>query len=285
MKKIISIAGVLLILAVMLIGGAFYIVNVDQQVVVTYLGKPVKNIKKPGLYVKIPFLQQATYFSKKILDYDADPRIVITEDKKNLLLDNYCKWRIADPLKFFQAVRTTNGAMSRLDDIIYSEIRVELGNHTLSEVIADNRAEIMKNVTKASKKKAEVYGIEIVDVRIKRADLPPENEKAVFARMVSERERIAKRYRSEGREEAKKLRAKADKEKRIILAEAYRKVQNIKGETDSKTIEIYADAYSANESFYAFNKKLEIFDSLSENNKYFLTTQSDIFELLEKGVK
>ncbi len=285
MKKIISIAVVLLILAVMLIGGAFYVVNVDQQVVVTYLGKPVKIIKEPGLYVKIPFLQKTTYFSKKILDYDADPRIVITEDKKNLLLDNYCKWYIAEPLKFYQSVRTTNGAMSRLDDIIYSEIRVELGNHTLTEVIAANRAEIMKNVTAASKKKADEYGIEIVDIRIKRADLPPENEKAVFARMVSERERIAKRYRSEGQEEAKKLRAKADKEKRIILAEAYKKVQQIKGETDAKTIKIYADAYSANESFYVFNKKLEIFNSLSENNKYFLTTQSDIFELLEKGVK
>jgi len=286
MKKIVAIIVAAVAIGVfILLGGAFYVVNVDQQAVITYLGKPVKNVTEPGLNVKIPFLQKASFFSKKILDYDADQRIVITEDKKNLVVDNYCKWRIVEPLKFFQSVRTQNGAIARLDDIIYSEIRVELGNHTLTEVIADNRAEIMENVTKASREKAKEYGIELVDIRIKRADLPPENEKAVFSRMVSERERIANRYRSEGREEAQKIRSKADKEKRVIIAKAYREVQSIKGGADAETIKIYADAYSADEEFYRFTKTLDVYDSLGENNKYFLTTNSEVLQMLEKGIK
>ena len=154
----------------------------------------------------------------------------MTKDKKNLVLDNYAKWRISDPLKFLQTVGAENGASSRLDDIIYSELRVELGKYDLIEIVASHREQIMEKVTENSNTKALEYGIKVIDVRIKRADLPQENEKAVFERMRAERKRQANKYRSEGAEEALKITAQTDKEKVIILAEAYEKSEKIKGD-------------------------------------------------------
>jgi len=189
--------GFIIALAVVVVGlfllGAspLFTVDITQSAIVVQLGKPVRNITEPGLYVKVPFIQEVTYFDNRLLDYDSQAQDVITQDKKTLLLDNYAKWRIVDPLKVYQNFQTQRGARQRLNDIIYSELRVELGRHDLLEIVADHRADLMKIVTQRSHEKASAYGIEIQDVRIKRADLPEQNEKAVFARMQAERERQA----------------------------------------------------------------------------------------------
>ena len=196
-------------LLVMLGVSPIFIVDITQTAIVVELGKPKQNITSPGLYFKVPFIQDVTYFDKRLLDYDSSPQEVITQDKKTLFIDNFAKWHIVDPLKVFQAFQNQRNALRRLDDIIYSELRVELGRHDLPDIVSKTRSEIMAIVTQRANDKAAVYGLEIHDVRIKRADLPEQNEKAVFARMQAERERQAKQYRAEGAEEAQKIRSEA----------------------------------------------------------------------------
>lgn len=263
---------------------ATFTVQIDQSAVLTRLGKPVNEYTTPGLRFKIPFVHQVIYFSKKLIEYDSDPSEIITNDKKNLVIDNFCRWKVVDPLKFYLTVKSYAGAFNRLDDIIYSEMRNELGKHTLIEIISHNRQKIMDSVTVLTKKKAEEYGIEIYDVRIKRADLPIQNEKAVYARMKAERERIAKQYRSEGQEEAQVIRATTEKEKAIILANAYKEVEEIKGGTDAKVIDIYAKAYGKDPDFFEFYKSLGVYENvLTEGTEFFLSTNNNIFKVLESG--
>jgi membrane protease subunit HflC len=257
--------GFIIALAVAIIGLFFlgasplFTVDITQNAIVVQLGKPVRNITEPGLYVKVPFIQEVTYFDKRLLDYDSDAQDVITQDKKTLLLDNYAKWRIVDPLKVYQNFQTQRGALQRLNDIIYSELRVELGRHDLLEIVADHRAELMKIVTQRSHEKASAYGIEIQDVRIKRADLPEQNEKAVFARMQAERERQAKQYRAEGAEEAQKIRSEAEKDREIILAQAYKESEELRGAGDAKAFKVYADAYRQDAHFFEFTRTMEAY--------------------------
>ncbi|ADD67972.1 HflC protein [Denitrovibrio acetiphilus DSM 12809] len=263
---------------------ATFTVQVDQTAVLTRLGKPVAEYKTPGIRFKIPFVHQVVYFSKKLIEYDASPSEIITNDKKNLVIDNFCRWKISDPLKFYLTVKSYGEAFNRLDDIIYSEMRNELGKHTLLETVSHNRQKIMDNVTALTKLKAKEYGIEIYDVRIKRADLPVQNEKAVYARMQAERERIAKQYRSEGQEKAQVIKATTEKEKAIILANAYKEVQEIKGDTDAKVIDIYSKAYGKDPQFFEFYKSLSVYENvLTEGTQFFLSTDNNIFKVLEDG--
>ena len=247
--------GVLLVI----VSRTFYVVSETEQVVVTQLGRPVRLVQTPGLHQKAPFLQQLTYFEGRLLDYDAAPAPVITRDKKNLVVDNYAKWQIKDPLKFLQTVQNEAGAQARLDDIIYSKVREQLGLHDLAEVIATKRDPIMRAVTAGSHEAAMAYGIGVIDVRIKRADLPPENAQAVYGRMRTEREREAKRYRSEGQEEALKIRAESEKQKTIMLAEAYEQEQAIRGEGDAAAMRIYAEAFQHDPDFFTFTRTLEAY--------------------------
>lgn len=280
MKKLAA----LLILPVIFFGWVFcaFTVDTSQQAIVTRLGKPVRTIIEPGLYFKIPFMEDIAFFSKKLLDYDASESTILTRDKKNLVIDNYSRWYIKDPLKFYLTVKNELGASSRIKDIVYSEMRVELARHDLIDVINQNRQEIMANVTERAREKAKEYGIYIEDIRIKRADLPPENEKAVFERMSTERQRIATQYRSEGKEEAQKLVAKADKEKALIMAEAYRKVETTKGEADAQSIKIYADTYGKDPEFFEFYRLLEAYNAvIKPSTELYLTTDSSLFKLLK----
>ena len=206
-KQSLTIAAIAVVIGLFVLGASpLFVVDVTQTAIVVQLGAPVTNITEPGLYFKVPFIQEVTYFDKRLLDYDSEPQDVITQDKKTLLLDNFAKWRITDPLKVYQNFQSQRGALQRLHDIIYSELRVELGRHDLAEIVSTARGDLMKVVTQRSNEKASAYGIEIQDVRVKRADLPEQNEKAVFARMQAERERQAKQYRAEGAEEAQKIR-------------------------------------------------------------------------------
>ncbi|HSQ51706.1 MAG TPA: protease modulator HflC [Nitrospiraceae bacterium] len=254
------IALLMVIIGLFFLGASpLFVVDITQSAIVVQLGKPVRNITEPGLYVKMPFIQEVTYFDNRLLDYDSQAQDVITQDKKTLLLDNYAKWRIIDPLKVYQNFQTQRGARQRLNDIIYSELRVELGRHDLLEIVADHRAELMKIVTQRSHEKASAYGIEIQDVRIKRADLPEQNEKAVFARMQAERERQAKQYRAEGAEEAQKIRSEAEKDREIILAQAYKESEELRGAGDAKAFKVYADAYRQDTHFFEFTRSMEAY--------------------------
>lgn len=281
MKNILLIiVGAVLIFFIFL--NPFFIVGQTEQVVLTQLGRPIETIYEPGLYFMIPMLQETRFFDKRILDYDAAPAEILTKDKKNLLVDNYAKWRIIDPLKFMTTVKDESGAQARLDDIIYSELRIELGRHTLHEVLSETRGEIMETVTKRTNEKFMDYGIEVRDVRIKRADLPPENAKAIYGRMQAERERIAKQYRSEGQEEAIKIRAETDREKVILLAEAYREEQKIKGEGEAMAIKIYADAVQSDPEFYAFVRSLDAYKkSLKDKTTVILSPESEFLRYLK----
>ena len=280
-----------LIIALLIIGiGLFilgasplFVVDVTQTAIVVELGKPKRTVTEPGLYLKVPFIQEVTYFDKRLLDYDSDAQDVITQDKKTLLLDNYAKWRIVDPLKVYQAFHSQRGALQRLHDIIYSELRVELGRHELLEIVSSTRAELMRVVTERANEKASNYGIEIQDVRIKRADLPEQNEKAVFARMQAERERQAKQYRAEGAEEAQKIRSDAEKDKEIILAEAYKESEELRGSGDAKAFRIYADAYRQDPRFFDFTRSMEAYKkTFNDKSTFVLSPDSEFFRYLKQ---
>ncbi|MEW6543136.1 MAG: protease modulator HflC [Nitrospirota bacterium] len=275
--------GVVLILLVVLGASPFFIVDVTQTAIVVQLGKPVRTITQPGLQFKAPFIQEVTYFDKRLLDYDSSAQDVITQDKKTLLIDNFAKWRIINPLKVYQAFQTQRGALRRLDDIIYSELRVELGRHDLSEIVSKTRAQIMAVVTERANEKAKAYGIEIQDVRIKRADLPEQNEKAVFARMQAERERQAKQYRAEGAEEAQKIRSDAEKDREIILAEAYKTAEELRGDGDAKAFKIYAEAYRQDPKFFEFTRSMEAYKkTFSTNSTIVISPDSEFFKYLKQ---
>lgn len=254
---------IIVVVALIIILTSIYQVDEVNQAIVLQFGKPVRTVTAPGLHLKAPWpFQQVTYFDKRLLDYDSNPTEILTQDKKNLMLDNYAKWRIVDPLKFFITVHDENGAQARLDDIIYSELRVELGKHDLEEVVTTNREELMRKVTAKTNDATKTYGIEVVDVRIKRADLPPQNEKSVFERMRAERKRIANQYRSEGEEEALKIRAAADSLKVVLMAEAYREAQTTRGAAEAKAIDIYAKSFGKDPEFYDFFRSLEAYKKI-----------------------
>jgi membrane protease subunit HflC len=272
--------GALLLLVLGLVAyTGFFTVDMTEQVVITQMGKPMWVAAEPGLHFKIPFIQQTTTFSRQLLDYDANAAEIITSDKKNLLVDNFAKWKIVDPLLFLQTVRDFGGAQARLDDIIYSELRVELGRHQLHEIISTTRAQIMETVRKASDAKARAYGILINDVRIKRADMPPEIANSIYNRMRAERQRIAKEYRSEGNEEAMKIRAETDKQRIVLLAEAYKSEQETKGQGDAQAIQIYAQEFNKDPKFYEFIRSLEAYKkSLSDKTIMVLSPDSEFLK-------
>ena len=253
-----GIIGLVIVFGIaLMVSQSLFAVDQTQQAIVIQLGKPVGGISNPGLHVKLPVVQQVEYFEKRILLYDAAPTEILTKDKKNLVVDNYTKWKIIDPLTFFKTVKNELGAQSRLDDIVYAQLRVELGQHDLTDIVSTTRNDIMAIVTKKSSERAKEYGIDVIDVRIKRADLPEQNEKHVFGRMKAERERQAKTYRSEGTEESQKITAKADMERTIILANADKEAEQIKGAGDAQSIKIYADAYGKDLEFFEFVRSLE----------------------------
>jgi membrane protease subunit HflC len=263
---------------------ALFTVPQWMQAMVVQLGEPVRVVQEPGLYWKIPFIQQVTYFDRRLLDYDAASKDILTVDKQQLSVDNYSRWRIADPLQFYRTVRDERGAQSRLDDIVYSDLRETLGRHTLRDIVSDKRDQLMADVTARSAEKAKVYGIEIVDVRIKRADLPEKNEQTVFGRMRSERERQAKKFRAEGDEEARKIRSESDKQVQILLADATQQGEVIRGEGDANATRIFAEAYGRDPDFYAFQRTLEAYRSaLATGTTVILSPKSEFFRFLERA--
>ena len=260
MKKLFAI---LVVFVTLVFFTTVFIVDETEQVVVLAFGKPVKTVTKPGLNFKLPApFQVAVTFDKRLLEYDVPPEEVLSMDKKTLIMDNYVRWRIVDPLLFLQTVQAIPTAKTRLDDIVYSELRQELGIHDMVEIITETRDLIMDKVTAASNEESEKYGIEVVDVRIRRVDLPSENEASIYARMEAERNRKANMFRSEGEEEAQKIRATTERDKTVILADAYKISQEIRGEGEARALDIYASSFSKDPKFYKFVRTLETYEKV-----------------------
>lgn len=255
-----------------------------ESAIVLQFGKPVRTVMEPGLNTKLPFIQNVVYFEKRMLEYDAAPRVLITTDKQQLVVDNFARWRIVEPLVFYKSVLTEAGAQSRLDDIIYSSIREAAAKRSLYEIVSGDREDLLASVTEEARAKAGGYGIEIIDVRIKRADLPEKNEQNVYRRMRTERERQAKKFRAEGEEESRKIRSRAAREREVLLADAKREAELLRGEGDAKAIKIYADAYERDPEFYAFQRTLEAYrKSLGEGTRIVLTPSSEFLSGLQSS--
>lgn len=259
----------------------FFIVDQTETAIVLQLGKPMGDALGPGLHAKIPFIQNVIFFDARLLEYDAKAAEILTLDKKNMVVDDYAKWRIVKPLLFYRTVKTVRRAQARLDDIIYAELRVALGQYTLQDVVAEKRASIMGQVTSRSNELLAPYGIAVVDVRIKRTDLPKENAQAIYDRMRAERERQAKLYRSEGQEEMEKIKSGADKDRAVILAEAERQAEVVRGEGDAASAGIWAEAVNKAPEFFAFTRSLTAYrNGTAANTRLFLTPESPFLRFL-----
>tara|TARA_B100001250_G_scaffold80183_1_gene65883 strand:- start:456 stop:1307 length:852 start_codon:yes stop_codon:yes gene_type:complete len=282
MKRLLALALPILTLIGL---SSIFIVDETQQVVILQLGKPVKTITTPGFNVKLPFpFQEKIVFDDRLLEYDSPPEAILSKDKKSLIVDNYVRWKIVDPLQFLKTVQAIPTAKSRMDDIVYSELRRELGTHDMVEIITQNREEIMDVVTRASNEATLSYGISVIDVRIRRVDLPAENEESIYARMEAERKRQANKFRSEGSEEAQKIRAATDRDKTIILADAYKEAERIRGEGDAKAVQVYARSYSSDPKFYEFVRTLDAYKKVvDDKTTLVLPSDSKLFKLLIEG--
>ncbi len=283
-----TIIAILLAAIAVVFSMSAFVVDQREQALVLQFGNPKAVVKDAGLHFKLPW-QSVTTFDQRLLESDAAPNEVITKDKKSIMVDNYTRWRIIDPLKVYQVARTQTGVVARMDDVVRGKVREVLGQHTLNEIVSGGdkatlRIALMKSIRDRADKGVKDYGISVVDVRIKRADLPLENSEAVFQRMKAERNRIAKEYRSEGEEAAKEIRATAEKTQKTLLAEAYKKSEIIRGKADAKTTVIYARAYNKDPEFYAFTRSLEAYrKSIDANTKLVISPDSEFFNFFEQS--
>jgi membrane protease subunit HflC len=255
----------------MVLSGVFFTVDQTQRALVLQFGQPVGGVRETGLHAKIPVIQRVVYFDNRLMEYDVGAAEIYTNDKKNMVVDAYVRWRIENPLLFYQRFKSESTfsvveeAKRRLGAIIVGELRRELGLHVLQDIISQNRGSIMETVTDSSNRKLledTQAGLVVIDVRIKRADLPPENQRAVYDRMRTEREQQATKYRSEGRRNGQKIKSEADRKVRETLAEAERQAQIIRGEGDGEAAAVYAQAYGQDSEFYAFKRSLESYQTV-----------------------
>jgi membrane protease subunit HflC len=260
-----------------------FVVDQTERAILLQLGKPVGNSDYgPGLHFKLPFVQNVIFFDARVLEYDAPAAEILTQDKKNMVVDNFSRWKIVNPLLFYRTVRNVQGGLSRIDDIVYSQMREALGRYTLTEIVAVERSTIMDEVTTKSNVFLREYGIHIIDVRIKRTDLPQENQMAIYGRMQAERERQAKQYRSEGREEATKITTMADRQRAVLLADARRAAEAARGEGEAAATAIYAQALSQDPDFYEFVRTMDAYKkTMKDQTQFVLTPQSEFFKYLQ----
>lgn len=275
---------IIAIAAIILGSQCFFTVDETQRGIVLQLGKPVRTDVEPGLHFKLPMVQNAVLFDSRVLEYDAKPAEVITRDKKNLVVDNYARWRISDTLSFYQSVRTIERAISRLEDIIYAELRVDLGQFVLTDIVSEKRNVIMEQVALKTNEVLNEFGIEVLDVRIKRTDLPRENMNAIFGRMQAERQRQAREYRSMGHEQAKRITTSAERERDVILAEARQKSSRVRGEGEAEAISLYASSLGKDPDFYQFLRSMEAYKlGMKENTSLVLSPEGEFWKYFNQS--
>ena len=251
--------GLILLLALLVVGSfSIFTVSETQKAILFRLGEIVNTDFTPGLHFKVPFVNNVRTFEARLMTLDIETERYLTSEKKNLLVDAFVKWRIDDVARFYTSVRgdESQGAL-RLSQIIKDSLRSEFGKRTIQEVISGERSQIMDTVTAYANKQAQEFGISVVDVRLKRIDLPPDVSESVYRRMEAERSRVAREFRSQGAESAERIRADADRRRTEILADAYREAQQSRGAGDAQAADIYAKAYNKNKEFYAFYRSLE----------------------------
>jgi len=307
-SKGIIYAGIIIII-IILLSGPLYVVDETEQVVVTQFGRAIgEPIKEPGLYFKIPFIQQANRFRKNLLEWDGDPGQIPTLDKTFIWVDTFARWKIVDPLKFFETVNNEIAALGRLDDIIDPAVRNFITSFPLIETVRmtdreldtfeagidevqdirslgevkTGRAKITKGIMEQAQPKVAKFGIELVDVKIKRLNYVEEVRKSVYQRMIAERKQIAEKFRSEGKGEARKIEGDREKEMKRITSGAYRKAQEIKGKADAEATKIYAQAYGVDPDFYSFVNTLDIYkETLDKDSTLVLSTDSEFFKYMK----
>ncbi len=278
------IAAALLVVGV-LASSSLFIVDQTEQALVLQLGQPRRELLQPGLYVKRPFVENVIYYEKRLLDFEPPPEEVIASDQKRLVVDTYTRYRITDPLLFYQTVNSEEAVRGRMSALVSGSLRRVIGNVTLAALLSQQRAQIMRQIRDEVASEAKPFGIEVTDLRIRRADLPAENSQAIYARMQSERQQQAAQYRGEGAEAAQTVRAGADRERTIILAEAQRDAQKIRGDGDAQAIKIYADAFGQDESFFTFYRSLQAYrDALAgKDTSFVLTPDGSFFRYFSGG--
>ena len=281
-----SIGLMVLAVVVLVASMSAFVVDQREQALVLQFGKPISVIKQAGLHFKWPW-QSVADFDRRLLISDATPNEMITQDQKPILVDNYTRWRIINPLRVYQVAGTQSGVEARMQDVIRAKVREVLGQNTLTQIVTGGkegkmRSALMRDISEQANASVKDLGIQIVDVRIKRVGLPKENLDAVFKRMQAERERIAMQYRSEGDEAAKEIRATADKQRKVILADAYEKAQIIRGKADAQTTQIYAKAHKQDPAFFAFMRSLQAYrDSIGKDTRLVITPDSEFFRFFE----
>lgn len=266
------------ILAVLVFMGSFTLFTVDERekAIMFRLGEIVRTDFEPGLHFKIPIINNVRKFDARVLTMDAPPEEFLTSEKKNVTVDSFIKWRIVDSAAYYKSMRgDERTATTRITQIIKDGLRNEFGKRTIQEAVSGERSQIMDNLKINTTKQVKEFGVEIVDVRIKRIDLPRDVSNSVFQRMEAERGRVAKDFRSRGAEEAEKIRADADRQREIIIAKGYRDAEQIKGEGDAKAAKIYADSYTQNKEFYSFYRSLNAYKNTFNSKNDVLVVKPD----------
>jgi membrane protease subunit HflC len=305
-KTVTQLVGLVLILVVL--SSATYQVHETNQVIITQFGNPIGDaVTEPGLHFKMPFIQKTNYFEKRFLEWDGSPNQVPTKDKRFIWVDTYARWRIVDPLRFFQRLRDERGAQSRLDDILDGETRNSVARWDLIELVRSNnrnpddvlveseeeaaileeiemgRGNIAAEILERSAARTADFGIELLDLRLKRINYVEEVQQDVFARMIAERQRIAEEFRSEGQGEAARIAGERDLELLRIQSEAYRASEELRGVADGEATGIYSDAYNADPDFYAFTKSMETYEATMDSTTMFiLGTDNELLRYLEQ---
>lgn len=268
------VAGVI----ILVVFNTFYTVPQAQQAIVLQFGRPVHVEQEPGLHVKLPFLQNVVYFDKRLLDFDADAQEVIMLDQRRMVVDAFARYRIVDPLLFLQTAVNEQGMRARLSAIVNASLRNVLGSVPFSAVLSNRRSQLMRQISDSVVNEAKGFGIEVVDVRIMRADLHPDNSPAIYARMQTEREREARQERAQGAETSQRIRAEADRDRTVILADAQRQAQILRGQGDAEATKIFADAFNRDPQFYAFYRSLQAYrTAIGEGTTLVLTPETDFF--------
>ena len=262
---------------------ALFIVNETQQALVIQFGEPQRTVHQPGLKFKLPFIQDVIFFEKRVLSFIPDEgEEAILKDQKRLKVDTYARFKIVDPLRFYQSVRNEIEARKQLDTIVDSALREELGLRGLKEILSEQRNSITKNIRDQVNIKARTLGMEIIDVQIRRADYPEVTSQAIFARMISERERIAREFRATGEEEAQKIRASAEKQRVVTVADGARQSQEIRGAGDAEAIRIYAEAFGQDPEFFSFYRSMEAYrKSFNQDDTMVINPTGDFFKFFE----
>ena len=286
MKAAKFIVPVIILVGVVIFQSLFIVQEISQAIVLQF-GDPKKIVTKAGLNFKLPFIQNVVYLDKRILNLDNDPEEVIAADQKRLIVDAFARFKIVDPLKFYISVGNERVARSRLSTIINSRIRGVLGTQELATLLSTDRARQMQIIQSQVNEEAKNFGINIVDVRIKRADLPPANSEAIYKRMQTEREREAKEFRAQGAEIAQKIRSTADKDVTVILAQANKKSEIMKGEGDGQRNKIFADAFGRDPQFFAFYRAMQAYEKalIGGETSLVLSPDSDFFKFFGKSIK